>query len=217
MKKKLVSMSLYGDKPMYHMGAIMNAKLMPEIYPGWTLRIYAEQGYDYSELKRLGAEIIPMHQSRGSSGMFWRFMAAFDVTAERVIFRDADSRINVREACAVEAWIRSGKDAHCMHDHPHHRILPLSGGMWGVKVGVLPQKIRKEIARAGRTMEARVEDMKYLARRVYPLIEYSLLRHTSVVGLKSWKGGEPFPEHPPYPGFVGQQYDENDKAIGATK
>jgi len=37
MKKKIISFSLWGDKPMYTIGAIKNAKLAEEIYPGWIV------------------------------------------------------------------------------------------------------------------------------------------------------------------------------------
>ena len=55
------------------------------------------------------------------------------------IFRDCDSRVNAREAAAVDAWVKSGKSMHVMRDHPHHRCfdrlphaLSVMGGMWGI-------------------------------------------------------------------------------------
>lgn len=208
---KLISMSLYGDSPVYLKGAIANARLLPEVYPGWTLRIYCcVHDTPVLELKRLGCEIVPMPRTRLHSGMFWRFLAAWDGEAERAIFRDADSRINVREAAAVRAWEESGKAAHCMKDHPHHSRLPMFGGMWGIKAGFLPPKLYEEALLMSRRRQRRVVDMRWLRDRVHPLVRGSMLRHSSVP--TKWPS-VPFPKHEEYHGFVGQQYDEEGNGI----
>ena len=38
--KKVISFSLWGDNPIYTIGAIKNAELAKEIYPDWTCRYY---------------------------------------------------------------------------------------------------------------------------------------------------------------------------------
>ena len=38
--KKVICFSLWGDNPTYTIGAIKNAKLAEEIYPGWICRYY---------------------------------------------------------------------------------------------------------------------------------------------------------------------------------
>jgi len=210
--KKLIAISVYGNSPMYWCGAERNARLVSEIYPGWTLRLYIDNLKYAKCYEDLGCEVVHMKRSRGQSGMFWRFLSAWDEEAARVIFRDADSRLNVREAAAVRAWEESGLDAHCMHDHKHHRILPISGGMWGIKCRVLSKELYRMVQRRGIKPQKRVADMRFLANCVYPVIENTLLRHTSVSSLKGWKG-VPFPPHPPYKGFVGEQFDENDKSF----
>ena len=40
-----------------------------------------------------------------------------------------------------ESVEKSGKDVHCMHDHPHHGTHPIFGGMWGIKGGVLSDEL----------------------------------------------------------------------------
>lgn len=199
----ILSMSLYGNSLMYLQGAVVNAKLMPTIYPGWKMVIYCECGIDTSELESLGVEIRRQGKSHQHSGMFWRFLAAWDENVEYVIFRDVDSRINVREAAAVQVWMKSRYVAHCMHDHIHHRCMPIFGGMWGIKANVLPVTVRKEILRRSCLIQKRVMDMCFLYRFVHPLIMNSTLRHSSQV-LK-W-GYESFPNHPSYDGFVGQRF-----------
>lgn len=208
--KKIISMSLYGNSSIYYNGAVENAKLVEKIFPGWTLRIYCEKKINANELRDLGCEVIQKPESKIHSGMFWRFVAAWDLKAERAIFRDTDSRLNVKEAAAVKAWEESGLDAHCMKDHPHHSILPMSGGMWGIKCGVLPRGLLRELLKYCRLKQKRVKDMHWLRDRVHPLIKDSLLRHSSV---KTKWPCVPFPSHPNYNGFVGQQFDENGNAI----
>jgi len=201
---KLISMSVYGDNPMYLQGAVLNARLLPEVYPGWTLRMYCDRRIDASEMKELGCQVVSMPISRRHSGMFWRFLAAWDPEADRVIFRDSDSRFNVREVAAVREWEYSGLNAHCMHDHPHHACYPIFGGMWGIKCGVLPRSMLKEVTIKGLRPQARVMDMKWLDSRVQPLIQSSVLRHSSIE--TRWPT-TPFPLHEEYEGFVGQQHD----------
>ena len=205
MNKKLISISLYGDSSKYIDGMIANAELISKIFPGWTMRVYCEASiFNIAPLVKLGCEVILKPKSMIHSGMFWRFLAAWDDKAERVIFRDADSRLNVKEAEAVKAWEKSGLDAHCMKDHPHHACLPISGGMWGIKCGVLPMHLFRDVLKRSRKNQKRVWDMEWLRDEVHPLIKNSLLRHSSVPS--TWPS-VPFPPHPEYEGFVGQQYD----------
>ena len=44
--------------------------------------------------------------------MFWRYYIADDASVDRYLVRDADSRLSVREARAVEEWILSGVRTH---------------------------------------------------------------------------------------------------------
>ena len=212
--KKLISMSLYGNSDMYTKGAIENAKLVPKIFPGWTMRLYCENNTNINKFKKLGCEIVFKPRSKLHSGMFWRFIAAWDKEVERVIFRDTDSRLNIKEAEAVKAWEKSGMDAHCMKDHPHHTQFPMLGGMWGIKCGVLPRRLLKEILRNCRRDQKRILDMRWLRDKVHPLIKDSLLRHSSI---KSNWPSVPFPTHPEYDGFVGQQYDDEENGIWPSK
>jgi len=203
---KVVSVSLYGSGAMYLQGAVDNAKLMESIYPGWRMLVFCEDKIPdliIKQLKELKCVVQTMGRSRGHSGMLWRFASAWNDKHTYTIFRDSDSRLNVREAAAVEAWIESGKSAHCMHDHPHHASLPLFGGMWGIRGGVLKgdcpfrSKFYSKLPRVG--------DMRILQKYVLPYVYKDLLRHTSVP--VKWGGtNRPFPDHPDFDGFVGQQY-----------
>ena len=37
---RLITFSLFGDKPLYCVGAVENARLAKEIFPDWTARFY---------------------------------------------------------------------------------------------------------------------------------------------------------------------------------
>jgi hypothetical protein len=197
---KIISTSLYGDKPKYVAGAVANCRLAPIIYPGWQLRIYVEEGHPaIPELIAEGAETISMPKSEGTTGMFWRFLAASDPDAERIIFRDLDSRLNVREQAAVNAWIASGKAAHIMRDHVHHTMWQMFGGMWGIKGGVI-KDMAALIEKHPNKVE-RMQDAYFLIGNVYPLIENDCLEHGYAFN------AVPFPPHTAYNGFVGQIFE----------
>jgi len=201
----VLSFSLYGNNSKYLRGMLANALLAPKIYPGWLVVVFCEGRNNHLELTRAGCHVVGMGESKGHSGMMWRFLAAWEPGIERVCFRDADSRLNVREKAAVDEWLESGLDAHCMHDHPCHCSLPLFGGMWGVKGGVLSEPC--PFVRYSKVYLNHGDDMRLLDKFVLPQIRSSLLRHSSVGLPVQWGKYKPFPEHPEWKGFVGQQHD----------
>jgi len=200
---KLISFCMYGDASMYLKGAVENAKLMKEIYPDWKMVVFHDVRVKVDALKKYDVLLAPSGRSLEHSGMLWRFLPAWWNDVERVIFRDTDSRLNIREAAAVKEWEESGLDAHCMHDHRHHASLPIFGGMWGIKGGVLSDAVKERTEKLIGRRVKRVGDMLFLKRFVLPEIEGSLLRHSSVP--TEWKQ-QPFPEHEEQIGFVGQQH-----------
>lgn len=57
----IVSFSLWGADPRYVRGALRNADLMPEIYPGWKARFYLDATVPreaVAQLERLSAEVV---------------------------------------------------------------------------------------------------------------------------------------------------------------
>ena len=149
---KYVSFSLWGDKPLYNVGAIRNAELMRLIYPDWKMILYYDDSVPSETISKLETlDCILIKVDDFEYGCFWRFFAADIDDCELVIFRDTDSRINLRERDAVNAWIETGKSLHVMRDHPAHGIpygnnkLGILAGMWGIKGKQLPltQMIKK--------------------------------------------------------------------------
>jgi hypothetical protein len=212
MSLKIISFCVYGDAPRYIQGAVENARLWPTVYPDWHMRVYLEQGLDGTELERLGVHVVRMGPSLGASGMFWRLLAIWDApAASHIIFRDADSRLNVREAAAVKAWLDSGKTAHSMHDHPYHRSVPIMGGMWGIKELAIPIALYGAVTTRCGQSASYMDDQRFMESAIYPHVSRSLLTHSSIVPLQ-WSA-EPFPAHPPYDGFVGQIYGDDGKPV----
>jgi len=143
--KKIISYSLWGDKPMYNVGAIHNAHLANEIYPGWISRFYLGRSVPNETIKEIKAidntQIVIVESADDWTGMFWRFFAIDD--SDVTIFRDTDSRLSNRERIAVNEWLESYQPLHIMRDHPLHseRIM---GGMWGVKSKAFMQTLKKD-------------------------------------------------------------------------
>lgn len=215
----LISFSLYGMDPIYTQGAIENAKLAPVYYgKDWTARFYcgAEVTKDIIDaLRGYGAQAIAMpHEINGpvkpwigikkgqsKFGPFWRFLAASDPQATWAVFRDVDSRLNIREAVAVRDWIASGKLCLSMKDHVNHGCYQLLAGMWGIKCRAVDmQKLLNEWGYSGLWYD----DQVFLEQKVWPLIAHSAVCY----GRYPWQGS-PFPAHPPMYGFVGQRIHPN--------
>ena len=195
-KRRIISFSVFGNDKKYNQGIIENVKLAKEIYPGWEVRVY--HGYNAPcvyTLRKMGVEMFAQYNVPGRGGQFWRFLAMSSPDVEYAIFRDSDSRLNVREKAAVEAWIASGKDAHSMHDHRHHTIYPIMAGMWGIKGGVI-KDIHELLEECPNKVEL-ADDQRFLRKYIWPKIENSMLKHSSV-DLK-WPY-EPFPEHEDWDG-----------------
>ena len=106
MNKKVIAFSLWGDNSKYTIGAVQNAKLAPQIYPGWICRFYVANDVPSDILQQLAAmpqvELIYMNEAGDWRGMLWRFYAADDSEVAIAIIRDTDSRLNLREQAAVD-------------------------------------------------------------------------------------------------------------------
>jgi|TARA_A100001515_G_scaffold135185_1_gene125924 hypothetical protein len=133
--KKIISFSLWGDKPMYNVGAIRNADLASELYPDWTCRFYFGETTPQNTIDQLlvknNTQMIQVKNATNDwSSTLWRFFAVDD--SDVVIFRDTDSRLSEREKRAVDSWLNASQSVHIMRDHPEHTEKILAG-MWGVK------------------------------------------------------------------------------------
>jgi len=201
--KKIIAFSLWGNNPKYTIGALYNAELTTEIYPGWVARFYIGQSTSANvsrKLEKLGSEIVLMNEPGDWKGMFWRFYPAGEEGVEVMLSRDADSRLNLREKAAVDEWLASDKDFHIMRDHPAHDA-PIMGGMWGAR-GTILKDIKKMIDEYQKGDFWQV-DQNFLREKIYPLIKDKSFVHDEFFEKK------PFPTERQNKEFVGDVFDEN--------
>ena len=223
MSKNIIVYCLWGDKPMYWVGAKKNIELANTYYPGWICRFYIdkESRIDLIEsLKGDNIEIILMESDKSVKtsnierfdhpGLFWRFLVLSE-KYDNILFRDCDSRISEREKIAVDEWINSDKDFHIMRDHPYHSV-PVLSGMWGCRNNslsnineLLDQWI--EFKNKGRY---NAEDQDFLGQLIYPLMKDKTLEH-SEFGISYGQPIQKFSKVRDNYEFVGDVFDENEQ------
>ena len=211
---KYLSFSLWGDNPIYTIGAIKNAELWKEIYPEWQMVVYFNNSVPNEtiiKLNDLGVTTIDM-TSDNLYGMFWRFLALDIIDCEYAIFRDCDSRITIREKLAVDEWINSNKTLHVMRDHPYHQIpagnnqLGILGGMWGLKSNVI--KITDMIRNFPISNQHNYGNDQTFLKTIYLFFNNDKITHDEFFEKK------PFPIPREYGMFVGGRIGVDDKPIG---
>jgi len=205
---KVISFSLWGDNPVYTVGAIRNAELAETIYPDWQCWFYVGSSVPeeiLSDLEnRSNCTVIRMEEEGNWSGMFWRFYPASLSEVEVMISRDTDSRLNKREKAAVDEWIESDKGFHIMRDHPWHNT-EILGGMWGAKRGVIPSMSTMCVEYVkGEFWQV---DQNFLREEVWPLVGENFLVHDEFFSNK------PFPTKREGKEFVGMAFNEDDTPL----
>jgi hypothetical protein len=212
---KLITYSLWGDNPVYTIGAIKNAKQAMEMLPDWTCRFYIADTVDSAIVRSL--ELFPNVQTEmrteepGSLGMFWRFEPAEDTSVSHMISRDTDCRFCAREVAAINEWVDSGEQFHIMRDHPYHGV-PMLGGMWGCRGGSVPNIIR--MMKEFNATDEKSQDQSFLWKHIHPLSLENCMVHDPFFTDTDF----PITERPSDGvDFVGQCFDENDKPGGNWK
>jgi hypothetical protein len=185
-----------GASARYADGALANAELVRQVFPGWVMRVYHDTSVPaplLQELKKLGVELRDMTSSGLTNQMTWRFTVASDATVERFIIRDLDSRLSIREKVAVDEWVISGKRFHVMRDHPSHSLYPMSGGMWGGTHEAVPEML--SMVKGQHLSSAYVADMDFLTKVIWPLAQKSVMQHDAFSCLNKGYGktGWPMP------------------------
>lgn len=123
-------------------------------------------------LRDLGCQVRLQEDTWHPNGMFWRYLPLGESDVERIIFRDADSRIGERDAESVRDWILSDRMAHIIRDHPFHQT-PLLGGLWGIK-NLQPDRFWDL---ASKYSDSFGQDQIFLANHVYFSIRGRSLVH----------------------------------------
>lgn len=215
MSDKVIAFSLWGDDPKYNVGAVRNAELAQLIYPDWECWFYVRpQVVDgtniwppvLTELMcHKNVRVIRVTKPGDWTGMFDRFEAASDPRVDVMISRDCDSRLTDREKAAVDEWLESNKGFHTIHDHAHHTV-PVLGGLWGIKSGVLPEfgVLLEQWPKENRWQT----DQEFLTQAIWPRVKHNTMNHAEF-HTNVW-AGRPIPLPRSGREFIGATYDEND-------
>ncbi|KAH8051561.1 hypothetical protein JL722_10738 [Aureococcus anophagefferens] len=212
LKRKVLSFCLYGAKPIYCAGAVQNAHLAKALLPDWKCVVYCTPGDVPEEtcaaLTAAGAELrLVSSKCREAQLMLLRFLPCGDAGVEAVAVRDADSRLNPRDAAAVRAWLDSGRQFHVLHEKPHDATRML-GGMWGARAsGRAPAagstKMVAFVNGLGRPF-GYGDDMDFLERVVRPLCNAKNVCHHSAAERGAFLARAAAVPATGYAGFVGQ-------------
>jgi hypothetical protein len=211
---KYLSFSLWGDNPIYNVGAIKNAELWKTIYPDWQMVVYYDDTVPKETIDKLNnQDVLTIDVTeKNLYGMFWRFFAVDLPNSEYCVFRDTDSRITIREKMAVDEWVNSKKSIHVMRDHPAHGIpygsdrLGILGGMWGIKSKIIP--LVDMINKFTKDKNLSYGSDQTFLKTVYSIFEDDRTTHDEFYEKK------PFPIKREYGRFVGDRIDENDNPVG---
>ena len=175
MSKKIISYSLYGNKPYYCEGAIKNAKDNFTNYGSeWETWVYVFEDVPVNyidELKKYANRVIPItHDFPVQNGTIWRFLAIDEPEVDIMLIRDIDSRYTQKEKNLVDEWLKSDKQYHIIRDGFTHQM-PFLAGSFGIKkgnglsiIGLLkrnPQFMKKS--------SVYIIDQLFLAHCIYPL------------------------------------------------
>jgi hypothetical protein len=176
---KVISFSLWGDKPIYNIGAIQNAELAKELYSDFECWFYChEQSVPSETIKSLlsidNTKIIFREDTIRSST--WRFEAIDHPDVEIMLSRDTDSRIFLREKFAVDEWLASEKLFHIMRDHPDHRM-PIMAGMFGTKKISEINSWSSLLKNISSSYYG--NDQDFLSNKIYPIIKNNCIVHAS--------------------------------------
>jgi hypothetical protein len=180
---KVITFSLWGNKPIYSIGAIKNVELAKQYYPDFECWFYIHsptvpENTIYELQKHNNVKIILKNSElNNSKPMMWRFEAIDDIDVEVMLSRDTDTRILLREKLAVDEWLESGKLFHIMRDHPYHSY-PIQGGMFGIKKNTNIPSLCNLINNFKQCGD-RVYDQDFLRDIIYPIIKNNYFIHAS--------------------------------------
>lgn len=196
---KIISFSVWGQDPRYLQGALRNIEEARRVYPDWKCRFYIDNSVPMSNAEiwhKNGAEVFKVSSEGLYHGMFWRFFPAADSDVDVMISRDADSRVNEREAAAVNEWLESPYGFHIIRDHSHH-VQTILGGLWGAKKGTISQMRR--LINEWNNYKCKGIDQGFLHTKIFPLIENNYLAHDDdnlkKPADRQIKNAKPFPKH----------------------
>jgi len=204
---KIISMSVWGNKPSYSVGAIKNAQIAKELFPDWKCRIFVDgtvPTHYVEELLKMSNVEIAQVDDDAIFGAYWRFYSMFQDDEEVVISRDSDSRLSERELRCVNEWLSSDKKFSIIRDHERHYDWPILAGMWGMK-GKLSDDILDSMKTYGKH-HFYTSDQIFLKDVVWDIAKDNSIIHGFLE--VDWMMSSRDNIH-----FIGQGYTENDEPL----
>ena len=217
----IVAMALPASSFDHLYGVLRYGQLLPIIMKGWSLRVYLKNSTNVPEneevippaikrkLEMMNVEVITIDERIGRlSPDMWHLSALMDVSIDRVLLREANTRPSDRERFAIKDWIKSETICHCIRDHPKHADAPLMANMIGVK----PAAIIKILGATFINEQLnKINSSETFLKLLWSQI-YKQCRCHDSVSCKNWPSSEPFPVLRGNNEYVGQAYDINDIA-----
>lgn len=208
-----ISYSLWGDNPLYNIGAIRNSEQIQVYYPEWKMILYYDNTVPLLTIEQLTNNNVKCVDVTDLNiyGMFWRFLACDIEDSKYVCFRDCDSRLSERESLAVKEWIESKKTLHVMRDHPAHGIpygnnqLGILGGMWGIKSKSLP--ITEMVLKYNKDVKLGYGSDQTFLKTIYQVFQNDRCTHDDFFEKK------PFPIRRKNGRFIGERIDINENPV----
>lgn len=175
---KLITFSLFGDNPLYCIGAVENARLANEIYPDWTATFYVSEDVPKEYLIKLedyGAKVYIRQRYSNYDALNWRFLPFMDDKVEVWISRDCDSRLSWRERRAVDEWLLTDKACHLMRDCHNHGY-SIMAGMFGIN-NIFYYERYEKINLVNQYQNNKEDDQTILHNYLWPIIIHDHVCH----------------------------------------
>jgi len=215
---KVFSFSLFGDNPIYTIGAIKNVNLIKQNFTDWNTFIYTNKTKEDDIIKNLidlGC-IIKYETDHRWYNSTWRFKAISEDSVDIMICRDSDSRVFIRDVFAIEEWLESNYNYHIIRDHPVGHHWKMNAGMWGAKktdfISNINLLLEDYKTKNSNLLNHKNFDQFFLRDVIYPKIVNDSLIHDEYYGyeknnykIKRDRKIDNF-------AFIGESMDENDKS-----
>ena len=216
-------MSLAGESGIDQLyGMLRYSQLVPIVFTGWRVRVYVQDPDTtpgmtrilrviIRKLSNMDVEVVKLDNETTASlpASLWRFLVVDDVTVERFVVRDTDTRPGEREQIVLDHWLKTDVPIHCIRDHPNHTLHAFVPGLFGGIPGKLGTILGRPIREL---MRGHSSDTEFLENVIWPKVKSHCLCHDSV-SCTRWQGAQAFPILRKENEFVGQRYDANDQVI----
>jgi hypothetical protein len=153
---------------------IENLELIREHFPTWKTFVYIGNDVPIHIIERIQQfenTVIKYTNDTGANNMIHRFYAIDEPDVQRMVVRDADSRVHERDRWAIRRWIESGKGSHIIRDHRYHTTY-IMGGVFGIQKGTLRFPVSRLFEHyRHRHRNQHGYDQFFLKDVIYPLIK----------------------------------------------